>query len=280
MKATSKTVLITGTSSGIGLGIARELILRGYRIFGSVRREEDANRVRSELGEGFVPLLFDVTDQAAIDRAAVEVRRALNGEGLGGLINNSGIVVSGPIELLPVEELVRGFDVNVFGLLRVTKAFLPLLGAQKDHPSAPGRILNIGSVAGHVSVPYLAAYNGSKHALEGISQTMRRELMRYGIRVVIVGPGPVETPIFGKSSLESYAGTTYYDSLTKFFTKIRENGKKNGMPMEECSRRIADIFETERPKTRYAVVRGKFMNWTLLRLLPDRALDSFFEKMM
>src|SRR3977135_3582384 len=147
MKPKSKSVLITGSSSGIGYGAARELIHRGYTVFGSVRRQDDASRVKSELGDNFIPLLFDVTDQAAVDRAEIEVRQRLKGQGLGTLINNSGISVSGPVELLTVEEFAYNFEVNVFGAVRVTKAFLPLLGSQKDHPSQPGRIINITSVA-------------------------------------------------------------------------------------------------------------------------------------
>ena len=231
------------------------------------------------MGDNFIPLLFDVTDQAAVDRAVTEVRQHLKGQGLGALINNSGISISGPIELLTVEELAYNFEVNVFGAVRVTKAFLPLLGAQKDHPSQPGRILNISSVAGKLTAPYMAPYNGTKYALEGISHTMRKEFMRYGIEVVIIGPGPIQTPIWDKGSLQRFAGTSYYDSLRKFFGKFVSDGKK-GMPLEECSRRIADIFETEKPKTRYPIVEGEFINWTLPTLLPDRVLDNYFKKLM
>src|SRR6185295_14988318 len=141
-----------------------------------------------------------------VDRAAADVRQQLNGQGLGGLINNSGVSVSGPIELLKVEDMIYNFDVNVFGVVRVTKAFLPLLGAQADHPSHPGRILNISSVAGRFTAPYMAPYNGSKHALEGISHTMRKEFIRYGIGVVIIGPGPIQTPIWDKGSLKRFEG--------------------------------------------------------------------------
>jgi NAD(P)-dependent dehydrogenase (short-subunit alcohol dehydrogenase family) len=279
MKHKSTTVLITGVSTGIGFGAAKELIKRGYTVFGSVRKKEDGDKVKQQLGEKFEPLIFDVTDQNAVDHAVTEVTGKLNGLGLGGLINNSGISVSGPIELLSVGELAYNFEVNVFGVVRVTKAFLPLLGAQENHSSQPGRILNISSVAGKLTAPYMAPYNGTKHALEGISHTMRKEFARYGIKVVIVGPGPIQTPIWDKGSVHRFEGTAYYDSLVKFFTKFVTDGKK-GMPLEECSRQIADIYETEAPKTRYAVVQGKFFNWTLPTLLPDTAVDNFFKKFM
>ncbi len=235
--------------------------------------------MKSELGDNFIPLLFDVTDQVGVDRAETEVRQHLKGKGLGTLINNSGISVSGPIELLTVEEFAYNFEVNVFGAVRVTRAFLPLLGSQKDHPSQPGRILNISSVAGKLTAPYMAPYNGTKYALEGISHTMRKEFMRYGIEVVIIGPGPIQTPIWDKGSLQRFAGSSYYDSLAKFFGKFVSDGKK-GMPLEECSRRIADILEKEKPKTRYPIVEAQWMNWTLPTLLPDRVLDNYFKKLM
>lgn len=279
MKPISKSILITGASTGIGYGAARELVKRGYRVFGSVRKTEDGQRVKSELGESFIPVIFDVTDQAAIDQAVPDIKAKLNGEGLGGLINNSGISVSGPVELLTVDEIKQNFEVNVFGVLRVTKSFLPLLGAAKDHPSAPGRILNISSVAGRFSAPYLAAYNGSKHALEGISNTLRKELERYGIKVIIVGPGPIQTPIWDKGSMHRFEGTVYYESLVKFFTRFVTDGK-SGMSLEECSRQLANIYESPRPRTRYAIVEGKFFRWTLPSRLPERVLDNYFRKLM
>jgi short-subunit dehydrogenase len=275
----SKTILITGVSSGIGYGATQELLKRGYRVFGSVRKEDDAKRLQSELGEKFFPLIFDVTNQAAIDKAVIEVRQQLDGQGLGGLINNSGITVSGPILDISVEKFIHNFDVNVFGLIRTTKAFLPLLGAQANHPSAPGKILNMSSIAGKMTPPFMSPYVGTKHAVEGISHVLRKELLRFGIEVIIIGPGAVQTPIWDKESLDAYKDSVYFKSLAKFFGWFVHEGKK-GMPLEECSRRIADIFETEKPKTRYALVQKKFQSWTLPQLLPDRVIDNFFKKMM
>ncbi len=279
LKPRSKFVLITGASTGIGYGAAKELIRRGYTVFGSVRKKDDADRVKSELGAGFLPLLFDVTDAAAVGRAVTEVKDQCKGQGLGGLINNSGISVPGPIELLSVEEIAHNFDVNVFGVLRVTKAFLPLLGAQEDHPSSPGRILNMSSAGGKLAGPYMASYSGTKHALEAISHAMRLEFMRYGIGVIIVGPGAIQTPIWDKTSPQRFEGTAYYDSLAKFYGIALAAGK-GGMPLEECSRQIGDIFETERPEIRYAVVQNKFLKWTLPMLVPQSLRDKVLRKLM
>lgn len=280
MKPKSKFVLITGVSTGIGYGAAKELIRRGYKVFGSVRKKEDADRVKSELGTNFLPLLFDVTDVAAVGRAVTEVEEQCEGQGLGGLINNSGISVTGPIELLSVEEMAYNFEVNVFGVLRVTKAFLPLLGAQKEHPSSPGRILNISSIAGKLAFPYTAPYVGTKHALEGISHGMRLEFMRYGVKVIIIGPGVVQTPIWDKILVQRFEGSSYFASFSKFFGKALPEAKKKGMALEKCSRQIVDIFEVEKPKARYALVQSKFLNWWLPMLLPQAALDKFFMKVM
>lgn len=277
MKPRSKQILITGTSSGIGYGAAKELISRGYSVFGSVRRKEDGERVKAELGKHFIPLVLDVTDQPAIDRSVEEVRTYLGNSGLGGLINNSGVSVSGPIEHLDIEKVAYNFNVNVLGIFRVTKAFLPLLGTQRDHPSQPGRILNIGSIAGKLCAPYMAPYVGTKHALEGISHCLRRELLPYGIDVIIIGPGGVQTPIWDKGSLDEFKQTKYMESMVKYFTYLVQSGRK-GMPLEVCSQKIADIFETSKPKVRYAMVQKKFRSWTLPLLMPPRMMDRYFLK--
>ena len=272
MKPKSRTILITGVSSGIGYGMAKEFISRDYKVFGSVRKEEDVQRLKSELGEKFIPLIIDITNQSLINKAAEKVHSYLEGNGLGGLINNSGISIPGPVEYLDIDRAAYSFDVNVLGVLRVTKAFLPLMGTQNEHPVLPGRILNISSVSGKISAPYLAAYTGTKHALEGISHCLRKELLPFGIDVVIIGPGQVQTPIWDKESLDEFQDTKYISSMMKFFTYLVYKGKK-GMTSAECSRRIADIFETEKPKTRYAIVQNKFKDWILPLLLPDRVVD-------
>ncbi|MBL7856709.1 MAG: SDR family oxidoreductase [Cyclobacteriaceae bacterium] len=278
-KEKSKNILITGVSTGIGYGVAKELIGRGYTIFGSVRKMEDGNRLQQELGSNFKPLQFDVTDQEAIDRSAKELTFLLQGQGLGAAINNAGVSMSGPLEHLPMEDFIYNFDVNVFGLLRVTKAFLPLLGVQPNHPSSPGRILNISSVAGKMAAPFLGAYSGSKHAVEALSHTMRREFQRYGIEVVIIAPGPVQTPIWDKGSMERFEKTLYIKSLINFFTWFTKEGKR-GITLESFSKQLADILEKDKPALRYALVKDKFKNWTVPRLLGDRAMDDFFKKML
>ena len=277
MNSKSRTILITGVSSGIGYGATKELINRNYTIFGSVRNKDDAQRLQKEFGEKFIPLVFDVTDQSSIDIAEAEVKTHLKGKGLGGLINNAGISVAGPVEHLSIGNVEYNFNVNVLGIFRVTKTFLPLLGTQRDHPSLPGRILNISSISGKISAPYLSSYTGTKYAVEGISHCLRKELLPFGIDVVIIRPGQVQTPIWDKSSLDEFKDTRYISSMMKFFTYLVAKGKK-GMLLDECSRRIANIFETEKPKTGYSIVQNKFQDWILLQLLPDRMLDHLYLK--
>ncbi|HJS55148.1 MAG TPA: SDR family NAD(P)-dependent oxidoreductase, partial [Chitinophagaceae bacterium] len=232
---------------------------------------------RKEFGEKFFPLVFDVTDQAAIEMAADQLKDHLNGTGLGGLINNAGISVAGPVEHLSIDQVAYNFNVNVLGIFRVTKAFLPLLGTRKEYFTSPGRILNISSISGKISAPYMASYTGTKHAVEGISNCLRKELLPFGIDVVIIGPGQVQTTIWDKGSLGEFKDTQYITSMMKFFKYLVNKGKK-GMALDECSRRIADIFETEKPRTRYALVQNKFRNWNLPLLLPDRMADRLYLK--
>lgn len=271
-KPKSKTILITGVSSGIGYETAREFIRRQYLVFGNVRSQADAQRLGSEWGSHFIPLVFDVTDEEAVNRAADTVRSRLPESGLGGLINNAGISVSGPVEHLENDEVAKVFDVNVMGLLRVTKAFLPQLGTNPGHSVQPGRIINISSVMGKISAPYMAPYTGAKHAVEGISNCLRKELLPFGIDVIIVAPGPVRTGIWDKDSLDRFAGTRYISSMQRFFTYVVNNGKR-GMKAGDCAKRIADIFEKKNPATRYTMVSNRLRDWSFPLLLPARWVD-------
>lgn len=277
-----KSVVVTGVSSGIGHGLAKELVGRGYRVFGSVRTEADAGRLAAELGTSFGPLVFDVTDEEAVLRAAEEVGETLGGGGLAGLVNNAGITIAGPMMQQPLAEVRAHFETNVFGLISVTRAFLPLLGATSPQTHPPGRIVNISSTEGKVSSPFLSAYAGSKHAVEGVSDSLRRELLPYGIDVVVIRSGPVETRNWSKTTegrVEAYADTDYAVTLANFF-EVATNARKGGYSSEEFARRAADAFETKRPRTRYAMVSNKLTNWTIPSLLPDRLYDRLIGRIV
>ena len=191
-----RSVVITGASTGIGWASAKLLLDRGFRVFGSVRKQADADRLKSEFGANFTPLMFDVTDEAAVLAAAREVRAALKGETLAGLVNNAGIAVAGPVLELAADEFRRQMDVNVIGPVIATQAFGPLLGSDPSLKGPKGRIVMISSVAGKNGNPLTSAYSASKHAIEGLSESLRRELMLFGIDVIVVAPGAVKTPIW------------------------------------------------------------------------------------
>ncbi len=275
-----KSVVVTGTSSGIGWGTAKVLIQEGVQVFGSVRNEQDANRLQSEFGDLFTPLLFDVTDEAAVAQAADTVRAALKGSTLLGLVNNAGIAAPGPLLHQPVEEMREVIEVNLLGQMIVTQAFGPLLGADRSLKGDPGRIVMISSVGGKIGSPFLGIYAASKHALEGISESLRKELMPFGIDVIVIGPGAVATEIWGKSDqidITRYANTEYGETLA-FVREFMKEHSGEGLPPETLGKAIWHALSDASPKTRYAIVPNKFMNWTLLRLLPPRLIDQLTAK--
>ncbi|GAB3690904.1 SDR family oxidoreductase [Spirosoma flavus] len=273
MKPASKYILITGVSTGIGYGAARQFVKHGYTVFGSVRNQPDADRLQAELGPSFTPLLFDVTDVAAVTLAAQQLTEKLAGSGLGGLINNAGMAIGGPLQNQPIDTFRKHLDVNVVGVALVTQAFLPLLGARDNHPVQPGRILNISSVNGQIAIPFMGAYVSSKFALEGLSHSLRRELMGFGIKVIIVGPGAVKTPIWAKGTdMSAYQNTPYFPAMKGFLKQV-EKSEANGFSIDEVGQRIVEIYETRNPQVRYALVPNLLMSWMLPRLLPHKVLD-------
>lgn len=281
MKNTSRNILITGVSSGIGYSTTAEFLKRGYMVFGSVRKEADADRLTKEFGAEFRPLIFDVTDQSAVDKALAQVSQEIGWEGLGCLINNSGIAEGGPLLSQPMEDVIRHIDVNLIGLIRVTQAFLPLLGARENHPSAPGRILNISSVSGKFAYPFVAPYVASKHAVEGFSDSLRRELLLFGIDVIVIGPGSVQTPIWDKGMVDlAQYESSPYAKILKRYARGMDKLAASGLTPEYLARKIVDVHETKKPKTRYAFVKGAFTNWILPRLLPDRMMDGMIKKQL
>ena len=193
-----RSVVVTGVSTGIGWAIAKVLTGRGFRVFGSVRKQSDADRLTNELGPEFYPLIMDVTDRDAVERAAKEVERQLGSATLAGLVNNAGIAVPGPLLYLPLEDFRHQIEVNLVGPVSVTQAFAPLLGVDSKRPGAKGRVVNISSTGGKFGVPFLGAYVASKHGLEGLSDVLRRELLLFGIDVIVVGPGSVVTAMWDK----------------------------------------------------------------------------------
>lgn len=280
MTAVEKSAVVTGASTGIGRAICAALISAGWRVFGSVRKQADADALKAALGAAFTPLLFDVTDDAAVKAAARTVEGALGGRTLGALINNAGVAVGGPMRYLPLAELQRQLDVNLYGPIRATQAFLPALGADKKFAGPPGRIVNMSSVAGRMASPFMAPYAISKHALEAFSESLRRELIVHGIDVIVIGPGAIKTPIWAKADeidVEAYRGTEYFDLMSKMRETMQSYGGE-GLPAEAVGALVRSALEDPRPKTRYAILKNKFMMWVLPNLLPKRVVDRAIAK--
>lgn len=279
MKSKSKYIVVTGASTGIGYEFCASLLKRGYKVFGSVRNEKDGARLKENLGEDFTPLLFDVTDDEAIEKAGAQVADIVGEEGIGVLINNAGIAVGGPLLHIKMDKIRQQFDVNVLGLIKCTQVFAPLLGARENHSSVPGRVLNISSVAGKVGMPFIAPYVGSKHAVEGISHSLRRELLLYGIDVIIIGPGAVKTPIWEKSiNMDEYHATPFGNAIKRFNNVLVKRSIDAGFSPQYLGEFVAKIVEKDKPKTRYAIVPQKITNWLMPQILPDRMVDAFLAK--
>jgi len=275
-----QSVVVTGVSTGIGWGITKVLIGHGFRVFGSVRKTQDAERLSKEFGENFIPLLFDVTDEVAVQAAAAQVHQQLHGETLFGLVNNAGIAVPGPLMYLPAEDFRHQLEVNLVSVLIVTKAFLPLLGSDHSLRGKPGRIINISSVGGRAGGPFVGAYSASKHGLEGFSESLRRELMLYGIDVIIVGPGSVATPIWDKAEqldISSFANTEYGESAKRVQEYMIRNGR-NGYPPEKVGEVVWHALTTPKPRVRYAVIPGSALSRVIEMLLPKRMVDRIIAR--
>jgi len=278
-----KSIVVTGVSTGIGWSITKVLIEAGFRVFGSVRKVQDAERLRKEFGEAFVPLIFDITDEAGVQSAAEQVRKQLNGEMLFGLVNNAGIAVPAPLMHQPTEDFRHQIEVNLIGALIVTKAFLPLLGSDRSLRGTPGRIINISSTAGKNANPFVGAYATSKHALEGFSESLRRELMLYGIDVIIVAPGSVATPIWDKAEktkLSAYENTDYAEAARRVQEMMVHDGR-NGLPAQRVGEVVFRALTTSSPRVRYAVIPGNFLSRAIRAIrmmLPKRFMDRIIAK--
>jgi NAD(P)-dependent dehydrogenase (short-subunit alcohol dehydrogenase family) len=273
-------IVITGASTGIGEACALELDRRGFRVFAGVRTESAAETLQAKASRRLTPVLIDVTDSDSIAAAVATVGAAVGNAGIAGLVNNAGIAVAGPLELLPIEALRQQLEVNVVGPVAVTQAFLPLLRL------APGRVVNISSVSGGVSAPYLGAYSASKFALEAITDALRLELRAWGIGVSSVEPGPIATPIWEKSTRGGDQLTervaphqlALYEADLAALRKAVGRSAATAAPVERVVRAVVHALTATRPKTRY------FLGWSVrvcfksMKMLPDRVRDWIVRK--
>ncbi|MGB4840321.1 MAG: SDR family NAD(P)-dependent oxidoreductase [Saprospiraceae bacterium] len=265
-------VFITGVSSGIGYHVMEALIANGYHVIGSLRKEEDRDRISKLFPNNATLLNFDVRN---VDQSVSEIKRVmplLKEHGLSCLINNAGIAMPGPMQYLSDEDFETQLDVNVKSVRRITNMLLPFLGT--DTKYKPGRIINISSVSGLFNSPFNGAYCISKHALESMNDIYRRELAMFGIKVVAIEPGPIKTSIWSKNlgGLDKYKETEYGTILSKANQMI-ENSEKSALDVEVISALIIKILSSSNPKTRYIVHRKKFIFKFLAYYLPDKWVD-------
>jgi len=277
-----KQVVITGVSTGIGYACVKLLLSREFRVYGSVRNQTDADRLQRDFGERFVPLVFDVTDEETVRAEAAKVSEYLGTGMLDGLVNNAGIEVAGPLAHLPTDQFRHQLEVNLVGPFIVTKAFLPLLGADPARKGSPGRIVNISSAGGKIAGPFTGAYSASKFGLEGFSESLRRELMLFGIDVIIIGPGAVVTPIWQKSDAgvtARFRDTPFAGALAKFESYAEKEGAA-GFPAEVIAEAVCRALTGSRLRVRYAVVPHRLTNWIIPQLIPMRILDRLVARFM
>ena len=264
----ARLALVTGTSTGIGRAIAIALAGRGFEVLAGVRRPEDAP-------PGLEPIVLDVTSPDDIAAAATRVGGALH-----ALVNNAGIVVTGPVEVVPAEDWRRQFEVNLIGQVAVTRALLPAL------VSARGRIVNLSSVSGRVALPMVGPYAASKFALEAVTDALRREVGPQGVHVVSVEPGGIATPLWDKTRAEAERTLAAmpaevrrrYDDLIDAMLRHSERLARDGLPPEAVAEVVAGALTARRPRTRYVVGRDAKAQTLLARLLPDRAFDAFIAR--
>jgi NAD(P)-dependent dehydrogenase (short-subunit alcohol dehydrogenase family) len=266
--------LITGTSTGIGEACVKRLAAEGWHVYAGVRRAEDGDRLVAAHTGTIVPLILDVTDHATID-AAVERIRGERGA-LDGVVNNAGIGVGGPIELIEVDEWRRQFEVNVIGVVAVTRATFPLVDA------ANGRFVHIGSIAGRVAAPGLGPYAASKHAVAAINWSLRSELGHIGrMNSSVVEPGEIKTAIWGKAEQEmqsmdddlAAAGRTErYEWLTNMYAGFLAEAKAKAIDADRVADAVEHALTAKRPKARYLVGTDAKLQSAISRL-PDRARE-------
>jgi hypothetical protein len=271
-------ILITGASSGIGEASARVAIARGARVFASVRKPEDGARLVSTLGPQIVPVIFDVTDESAVAAGAGIVAEMQNGKRLLGVLNNAGGSVPGPLLYMSASELRSQLEVNLIGVHNVTKAFAPLLGCEGANQlvsGKPGRFVMISSVGGKRALPFITAYAASKFALEGYSEGLRRELMPFGVDVIVIGPGAVKTAIWEKGlafDQKRYANSVYGSILAKFSDAVGKQAA-GGLDAKKVGELVWRVLTEATPKTRYAIVPNWLMDSFLPGFFSPRALD-------
>jgi NAD(P)-dependent dehydrogenase (short-subunit alcohol dehydrogenase family) len=271
-----KTVLVTGATRGIGREIALYFYQKGYRVFAVGRTESDLEALRSESNNGIETVVLDVTDNRSVDRARKVIEDSTQGAGVDILINNAGYGQTGPIELLSDEDWTKQYETNVFGLVRITRAFLPQM-----REKGWGRIINISSLTGFIALPFMGAYASSKHAVEGITEALRREVAPFGIKVMAVRPGAIKTG-FGKvehDSLQRYANIE--SPYQRFMIPFMQWQAKLHPNAPEPIHVVKDVYHAataRKPKSYYVSPKTNWGTLLLDLLLPVKWSDEIIRR--
>lgn len=268
-----QSVLVTGASSGIGEEAAVFLAHKGFRVFAAARRIDRLKELNAVGAGRITPLQMDVTDENSIADALAKI--AEDGAPLYGLVNNAGASAMGPVEKLPLSEWRAAFETNVFGLVAVTQAVLPQMRA-----AGRGRIVNIGSLTGRIASPFQGAYAGTKHAVEGVSDSLRRELVPYGIKVSVIRPGAINTP-FGKHEaemLEEYENDDVYGDQVKTFKAWFSKQHPNAPSPVVVAEAIHHALTAETPHSRYTAPFTMSYALALRNVLPSAVTDRILER--
>jgi len=273
MVSANRIAVVTGASSGIGLATAHELARRGFHVLAGVRTHQDADRLA---GDNVEPVLVDITDEEQVATLADRVAHDPRGRRLGAVVNNAGVALNAPVEATPLAEWRRHFDVNFFGHVAVVQALLPALIAGGD-----GRLVNISSIGGRVAFPTYGAYAATKFAVEGFSDVLRREVGRLGVKVIVIEPGTIATPLWGKgiAIMDTLAATmtadqhARYDELIAAMHKQAQGQAGGGIPPLRVATVIADVIQSRKPRTRYLVGRDAKLLAAMSGLLSDHMVD-------
>ncbi len=277
-----KSVLVTGASTGIGRATALRMDAEGWRVFASVRREEDAASLREAASERLVPVILDVTEAEQISAAAEQIAGAVGEAGLDGLVNNAGIAVMGPLETTPIDDLRKQIEVNLISQVAVTQAMLPLIRA------ARGRVVFLSSIGGRMAMPFGAPYHASKYGIEAVVDSLRQELRPWKIDVVAIEPGSIDTPIWerGEGIADEVAGRApaaqeelYGEKIKRFRRAVRRTAER-GISAEKVAGAVEHALTARRPRTRYLVGADARGQAFAARFLPDRLIDRIVARAM
>jgi NAD(P)-dependent dehydrogenase (short-subunit alcohol dehydrogenase family) len=268
----SGAVVVTGASTGIGRATALLLDRKGYRVFAGVRKDEDAKSLAEAASDRLNPIKIDVAKERSIASARQEVERELSSDGLVGLVNNAGVGGGGPIEAISIDDFRDVLEVNLVGQLAVTQAFLPMIRKAK------GTVVFVSSIGGRVASPFMSPYNSSKFGIEALGESLRHEVKPWGIDVVIVEPGSIDTEIWGKgqetmrdriSKMPEEPRRLYGKQLSRFGEVIQETASR-GIAPEKVAKVIHKAIRSDKPRYRYLVGTDAKIGARLKDALPDR----------